>query len=222
MRSRFISLVAATFALACADVPTAPVVQPPDGIFSFEGDPPPPWAGITGEILTDGGGLSLSLSGAGGFGLSFSHSAGGNTAVYVGWLLVTPGGHAAILRFTEGANVTFSSGARIMKVNGKVSGVGRMTVGGHSYDLSAVTVFEANPECATVPFGGPSCASFSADDGSFRSDAALWTGVLSNDGGGGSDGLPPGWDDGKPGNGPPVECGMECVITTGATTGKSR
>lgn len=186
MRSPFLPLAAVIFVLACADAPTAPLVQPPIGGLQEVGKAPPPWAEISGEITTDGGVLSLSpaFSRAGSAGASFSHAAGGNTAVYVGWLLVTPGGQMAILRFAEvGTNVTFSRGAAIMKVNGKVSGRGTMTVGGHAYELSAVTEFEANGECATTAWDhdGPSCASFSAEDDSFSSEGSVWTGVLSND-----------------------------------------
>ena len=196
MRSPFIPLVAVIFAMACVDVPTAPLVQPPDGGLLVLGKAPPPWAEISGEITTDGEGSLLSLSplfsGAGTGGPSFSHSVGGNTGTYVGWLLVTPGGQTTILRFAAGGNnVTFSSGAVIMKVNGKVSGRGTMTVGGHKYDLSAVTEFQANGECASTPwdYDGPSCASFSAGNDSFSSEGSVWTGVLSNDPDG-SGGLP--------------------------------
>lgn len=222
MRSPLISLLAATFALACADVPSAPLLQPPDGSHASDGKAPPPWAETSGEVTTDGGGstfaLSPLMSRGGASGPSFSHSAGGNTAVYVGWLLVTPGEHAAILRFADGGtNVTFSKGAAIMKVNGKVSGRGTMTVGGHKYELSAVTEFEANGECATTAwdYEGPSCASFSAGDGSFRSEGSVWTGVLSNDGGRDFD-FPPGWDLCKRGG---CVC-IDCVVISGSGKGR--
>lgn len=206
MRAPLLPLLALTFVLACADVPTTPLVQSPQAGFTLvEGKAPPPWAEISGEITTSGDGAILSmsplLSRAGAGDASFSHIAGGEAATYVGWLLVTPGDHAAILRFAEGGtNVTFSGGAAIMKVGDKVSGRGTMTVGGHTYDLSAVTEFDANGECATTAwdYDGPSCASFSAGDGSFSSEGSVWTGVLSNDGGGPDWVFPPGWGDCSP------------------------
>lgn len=196
MRSPFIPLVAMAFTVACADGVTTPLLQP--GEPNFYDNPPPPWAEISGEIITDGGTLlSIAplMSRSAPDGPRATH-AGAPTATYRGWLLVSPGDRAAILRFADGGtNVTFSNGARIMKVNGKVSGHGTMTVGGHSYALSLVDEFEANRECATSPWNyeGPSCASFSAEDDSFSSEASVWTGVLSNSGGRDFD-FPPGWD----------------------------
>lgn len=188
MRLSFTVAATGALMLACADAPTAPLLQPVGGASLVIGKAPPPWALIEGEITTDGGGTTLSLSPAfsvSGVGnSSFSHSAGGNTAVYVGWFLVTPGGHTTILRFAEGGtNVTFSTGAAIMNVNGKVSGKGTMIVGGRTYELSAVTEFEANRDCALVPwdYQGPSCASFSAGDDSFSSEGSVWTGLLTTD-----------------------------------------
>lgn len=183
MRSPFIPLVAVAFIVACADVPTTPLLQP--GEPSFD-NPPPPWAEVSGDVTTDGGSsLSIAplMSRSATGGPSATH-VGGPVATYKGWLLVTPRGQASILRFADGGtNVTFSKGARIMKVNGKVSGTGTMTVGGHSYDLSLVDEFDANGECATAAwdYDGPPCASFSAEDGSFSSQGSVWTGVLSND-----------------------------------------
>lgn len=183
MRSPLIPLVAVAFIVACADGVTTPL-QP--GEPNFYDNPPPPWAEISGDILTDGG-TSLSIAPLMSRSAPGSPSAthvGGPIATYKGWLLVSPGGQASILRFAEGGtNVTFSKGARIMKVNGKVSGAGTMTVGGHSYNLSLVDEFDANGACATAAFDydGPPCASFSAEDGSFGSQGAVWTGVLSND-----------------------------------------
>lgn len=183
MRSPLIPLVAVAFIVACADGVTTPL-QP--GEPNFYDNPPPPWAEISGDILTDGG-TSLSIAPLMSRSAPGSPSAthvGGPIATYKGWLLVSPGGQASILRFAEGGtNVTFSKGARIMKVNGKVSGAGTMTVGGHSYNLSLVDEFDANGACATAAFdyAGPPCASFSAEDGSFGSQGAVWTGVLSND-----------------------------------------
>lgn len=182
MRSPFIPLLAVAFIVACADVPTTPLLQPGDPNFD---NPPPPWALIEGILSTDGGSSLARFSRvAGGGAAGMSHSPEGTTARYRAWLLVTPGGQAALLRFTEGGTATFSKGAMITKVNGKVSGRGTMTVGGHTYDLGAVTTFTANSECATTPYDGPSCASFSSGDGSFRSQGSVWTGVLSKDAGG--------------------------------------
>ena len=181
-----IALVATAFVLACADAPTTPLLQPDVPSFVL-GRAPPPWALIEGEITTDGSGgilsrISLSRSVDGG--ALMSHG-GSNTGVYRAWLLVTPGGRTSMLRFVEsGGNVTFSKGATISNVNGKVTGKGTMTLGGHTYQLSSVTEFEANGECATTPWdtNGPSCASFSAGDESFSSEGSVWTGTLSNDG----------------------------------------
>lgn len=183
MRSSFIALVAIAFALACVDAPTTPPLQPDAPSFAI-GKAPPPWALIEGEITTDGSGSTLtrlSLSRVAGGGALMSHS--GNAATYRAWLLITPGNQATLLRFTEGGTATFSNGAMISKVNGKVSGRGTMTVGGRKYELSAVTELSGDGDCTTAPWdhAGPSCASFSADDGSFSSEGSVWTGVVSND-----------------------------------------
>ena len=217
MRLPTIALAAAGFVLACADAPSAPLLQPEAASFS-DGKAPPPWAMIEGAVTTDGSGGILAS-------VSFSRSAdgpavmshNGNAATYRAWLLVTPRNHAALLRFTAGGTATFSNGAMISKVNGKVTGRGTMTVGGHTYELSAVTDFQANGECAGTPFDedGPSCASFSAGDGSFSSAGSVWTGILSNDGGGNFD-FPPGWDVCKPDG---CVC-VDCVITTGGKQGR--
>lgn len=186
MRSSFVALAAAAFMLACADAPSAPLLQPEAANLNV-GKAPPPWALIEGALTTDGGGeiaasLSFSRIAADG-GATMSHGVV-SAATYRAWLLVTPGNQAALLRFTDGGTATFSKGAMITKVNGKVSGKGTMTVAGHTYDLSAVTVFTADGDCATTPYnaGGPSCATFSAGDGSFSSKGSVWTGVLSKDG----------------------------------------
>lgn len=207
MRSTSITLLAAAFMLACADAPTSTLLEPEAASMSL-GKAPPPWALIDGEVTTDGGGAllaGLSLSRSGDGPAVMSH-AGANTATYKAWLLVTPGNQAKLLRFTEGGTATFSNGAMITKINGKVSGRGTMTVSGHTYELSAVTNFEADGECATTAFNyaGPPCATFSAGDGSFSSTGAVWTGILSNDGGGRD--FPPGWGD----------CGKvwDCVCVT--------
>lgn len=190
MRSPLAALAAAAFMLACADAPSAPSLEP-GAANLFAGKAPPPWALIEGEVSTSGDGslqsrVSFSISGDGG--AIMSH--GDDAATYRAWLLVTPGNQAKLLRFTEGGTATFSNGAMLSNVNGKISGRGTMTVDGHTYQLSAVTAFEANGECATTAwdYDGPICASFSAADGSFSSEASVWTGTLSNNGGG------PGWD----------------------------
>lgn len=213
MRSSSIALAATAFMLACADAPTSPLLEPATP--SFDGKAPPPWALISGEITTDGDGAllsALSLSRSADGPAVMSH-AGGNTATYRAWLLVTPGDHVALLRFIDGTNVTFSNGAMLSNVNSKVSGRGTMTVGGHTYALSAVTSFTADDDCVTTgPYTGPGCVTFSAGDGSFSSTGvSTWTGVLSNDGGGGRDfDFPPGWGDCRF-----FDCAcIDCVITT--------
>lgn len=222
MRSPLAPLVAVAFMVACADGVTTPLLQP--GGPNFYDNPPPPWAEVEGDVSTNGGGTAASIlplfSRAAPGGMSASHFPGGNAGTYRGWLLVSPGGQAKILRFAEGGtNVTFSNGARIMKVNGKVSGHGTMTVGGHSYDLSLVDEFEANRECATASWNyeGPSCASFSAEDDSFSSQGSVWTGVLSNDGGRDFD-FPPGWGDCKRND---CFC-INCVDAISVTSGRGR
>lgn len=227
MRSKYLPLAALALAVGCADAPMAPLPEPGPASLALEGRAPPPWALIEGQLTTDGSGEDIIVAGAT-LSLSFdgsalmSHTAGGNTATYRAWLLVTPGNQAKLLRFTEGgSNVTFSNGAMISNVNGKVSGRGTMTVGGHSYDLGAVTDFDANGECATAPwdYDGPVCATFSADDGSFSSTGSVWTGELSNDGG--RDFIfPPGWG----GCGRIFDCGcIDCfIIDSYNTKGKVR
>lgn len=210
MRRSLIASLVAVFALACADAPSAPSLEPMAPNFAV-GEAPPPWALIEGDVTTDGSGASLSLS--------FSRSGDGSarlshgvpsTATYRAWLLVTPGEQAALLRFIDGTNVTFSNGAMITKVttkgNTKVSGRGTMTVDGDVYELSSVTDFNAYRECTTAL--GARCADFDGE-GFSSAGPATWTGRLSSDGGNGG---PPNWDGGKPGNGPPIDCGFECAI----------
>ena len=186
MRTPLIALAAAAFMLACADAPSAPLLQPEAANFNL-GKAPPPWALIEGEVTTDGSGtalasVSFSRVAADG-GATMSHSAPG-VATFRAWLLITPGNQAALLRFTEGGTATFSNGAMLSNVNGKVSGRGTMTVDGHVYQLSAVDDFTANRDCMNAPGAGPSCVTFDDDEGSFSSSASVWTGTLSNDGGG--------------------------------------
>lgn len=149
---------------------------------------------IFGEVTTDEGALlSVSLSRTADGPALLSHS--GNVATYRAWLLITPGEQATLLRFIDGTNVTFSNGAMLSNVNTRVSGRGTMTVGGHTFELSAVTSFTADDDCVTAgPYTGPGCVTFSAGDGSFSSQGvSTWTGILSNDGGRDFD-FPPGWD----------------------------
>lgn len=222
MRSTSITLLAAAFVLACADAPTSTLLEPEAPSMAL-GKAPPPWALIEGEVTTDGSGevalasISFSLSATDGAAV-MSHGVG-STATYQAWLLVTPGNQAKLLRFVNDPNktATFSNGAMITKINGKVSGRGTMTVSGHTYELSAVTQFEADGECATSAYNysGPPCATFSAGDGSFSSAGSVWTGILSNDGGGGFD-LPPGWD----GCGITVDCVCVNCEIIGSYSGK--
>ena len=203
MRSRYVPLAAMAFVVACADAPTAPLLQPDVANFALDGRAPPPWALIEGTLETDGSGeLTASFSRIASDGAATMSHDGSGVATYRAWLLVTPGNQAQLLRFTEGGtNVTFSNGAMLSNVNGKVTGRGTMIVDGHLYQLSAVTQFEANGDCATTPWDedGPLCASFSAGDGSFSSEASVWTGILSNDGG-------------NQNPGPPFDDCLKCVI----------
>lgn len=218
MRSTYLPLAAMAFVVACTDAPTVPVLQPDAPNLSLDGRAPPPWALINGELTTDGDGalLSLSFSRSADGAAVMSH-AGSNTATYQAWLLVTPGNQANLLRFTNGGTAQFSNGAMLSNVNGKISGKGTMTVDGHTYELSAVTIFTADADCVRIEeYDGPGCATFSAGDGSFSSTGSVWTGILSNTGGNGS-GSPPGWDD---------PCDFECVcincVTTTESNGKRR
>lgn len=190
MRTSSITLLAAAFTLACADAPTSTLLEP-TGTSTSLGKAPPPWALIEGELLTDGEGATfarLSFSRSAGEGAAVMSHAGGTAATFKAWLLVTPGNQAKLLRFTEGGTATFSNGAMLTNINGKVSGRGTVTVGGHTYELSSVTEFDASGECAQTAwnYDGPVCASFEGEG--FSSDASVWTGILSNNGGG------PGWD----------------------------
>lgn len=183
MRLSSIALAATTLALACVDAPTTPTLEPGSPSFVL-GKAPPPWALIEGEITTDGAFASVSMSRVANGGALMSH-AGGSTARYRAWLLVTPGGKVSMLRFVEtGTNVTFSKGSTISNVNGKVTGKGTMVIGGHTYGLDAVTEFTADADCALAAWdqSGPACATFSAGDDSFSSEGSVWTGVLANDG----------------------------------------
>ncbi|MGI8618816.1 MAG: hypothetical protein ACR2L6_06960 [Gemmatimonadaceae bacterium] len=190
MRSRLIVFAFAALTVACSDAPIAPLLQPLEARFGeYEDDPPPPWAVVGGGGTTPTG--------------SFSYTAN---------FLVNPPGNVAWLHFTGGTNVRFSGGARLLSVNGNVKGVGTMTVGGTTYNLSSVATFTYDASCTTNV--AASCASFSGKG--FSSERSSWTGQLANDGRNRI---------GKPGDGggDPIFCITECVSGSfGGTPGKSR
>ena|SRR5687768_2299046 len=154
MRRTPILMLAAVFALACADTPSSPMLEP--AVPSFDRAPvpdypPPPYAIITGDVSTE-------------------HEA----ATYTANFFVNKPGNVAWLMFTGGTGVTFSQGARIMSVNGNVSGFGTMTIGGSTYKLNTVSDFDFNGNCTSTVRG--SCASFEGEG--FQSFGSAWTGQI--------------------------------------------
>ncbi|MBA3776668.1 MAG: hypothetical protein H0X11_09545 [Betaproteobacteria bacterium] len=169
MRSRLIVFAFAAFTVACSDAPIAPLLQPLEASFGeYDDNPPPPWAVVGGSGATETEAV-------------FSYTAN---------FLVNPPGNVAWLHFTGGENVKFSGGARLLSVNGNLKGVGTLTVGGTTYQLSSVATFEFNASCTTnttirtnttdTSNRAASCASFSGEG--FRSEGSFWTGRLANDG----------------------------------------
>lgn len=177
MQTRLLVFALAALTMACSDAPTAALLQPVEARFGeWEDDPPPPWITNAGDGATESGAFS-----------------------YTGNFLVNPPGNVAWLNFTGGVNVKFSQGARLLSVNGNVSGVGTMTVGGTTYKLSSVESFEYDATCTTNR--AVSCASFSGDG--FSSSQSFWTGEVANDGRNGK---------GKPGDGDDDEGCITCVV----------
>src|SRR5687768_3361147 len=151
-RSPFLML-AAVVALACADTPSSPLLEPQMPSFDKGGAPapapdypPPPFA------IIEGGGTTAEN-------IAFT---------YIANFFVNKPGNVAWVMFT-GGSATFSNNARIVSVNGNVSGFGTMTVGGTTYQLNTVNEFGFNGNC-TVTRG--SCASFSGSG--FSSSGSIW------------------------------------------------
>jgi hypothetical protein len=120
-------------------------------------NPPPPWAVIQGDASVEYENATYSFS-------------------YVGWVFINKPGNVAWLMFRDGGNTaTFSGGARLMTVNGKVIGSGSVTIGSNTFQLSSVTDFSVDRSCTD---GGRSCVSFGG--GGFSSSWSEWTGALAN------------------------------------------
>lgn len=195
MRFRYLSLAAMAFVLACADAPSAPqqfdeaaspFQQPGLMSYTFDGRPPPPWA------IIEGGGTT-------------EH---GEPFVWFANLFINKPGNVAWVMFTGGTNVSFSPNARIMSVNGNVVGVGTLTVGGTTFQLSSVQTMSYDRGCTSPLMNRQvTCASFSGDG--FSSTYSIWTGKLAND---------RNKVIGKPGDGDEV-CYEACYIDIG-TSGK--
>ncbi|MBA3578767.1 MAG: hypothetical protein H0W42_02170 [Gemmatimonadaceae bacterium] len=123
MRRSLITLLAAVFAMACADMPTTPLLTAADASFDrapAPDYPPPPFAVVDGSASTEHGTFS-----------------------FTGHFFANKPGNVAWLQFqsttTEG--VTFSSNARIQSVNGKVSGTGTIAIGGNTIYLRDIETF---------------------------------------------------------------------------------
>ena len=138
MRRSFIPMLAAVFAIACADVPTTPLLTAPDASFErapLPDNPPPPFAVLDASASTEYGDFN-----------------------FVAHLFINKPGNVAWLQFhtSRTTGVTFSSNARIMSVNGDVSGVGTISIGGNTIHLSDIEEFEyaTYRTTSSVSFGG--------------------------------------------------------------------
>ncbi len=120
MRRSLIPMLFAALAVACSEVPTAPLLTASERFDFTYDNPPPPFAVVHGEVSTEYG--------------SFS---------YTGHFFTNKPGNIAWLQFrsTTTAGVTFSSNARIMSVNGDVSGVGTISINGNTIRLNEIDTF---------------------------------------------------------------------------------
>lgn len=143
MRRSFIPMLAAVFAFACSDLPTATQLEPMDASFAREpggvpevDNPPPPFAIVTGT----GEVASMPYS----FTAKFFANKPGNIA----WLQFTS---------IVGESATLSSNARIMIQNGEIKGTGTIRVGGNTIDLRTVNSFNYQTYRTTgfVSFSAP-------------------------------------------------------------------
>lgn len=139
MRRTFIATVVAVFALGCSEVPTSPLLSaaaPSFDRFTYD-NPPPPFAVVDGSATTEHGTFS-----------------------FTGHLFINKPGNVAWLQFqsTTTAGVSFSPNARIMSVNGDVSGVGTISIGDNTIHLNGVNSFTYQTYRTTrsVSFGGGS------------------------------------------------------------------
>jgi len=143
MRRSLITILAAVFAMACADMPTTPLLTATDASFErapVPDYPPPPFATVDGTAETAYG-----------------------TVTFVAHFFANKPGNVAWLQFKSGSAV-FSANARIMSNNGTVSGIGTITLAGGVVDLSKVTVFNYLSYRATnaLSFSGGDISSGSA------------------------------------------------------------
>ena len=143
MRRSLIPMLAAVLTFACADAPTTPLLTAMDPSFErapIPDYPPPPFAIISGDVSTEYGDFN-----------------------FVAHFFANKPGNIAWLQFksTTTAGVTFSSNARIMSVNGDVSGVGTVSIGGNTIQLSEIDTFayQSYRFTNTVSFSGGSVRS---------------------------------------------------------------
>lgn len=156
MRSSLAWLASLAFVVACADAPIAPLLQQPP-IASFdeeEDDPPPPWQRVAGSIVIGTGTVN--------FDANFFANKPGNVA----WLQ---------FQSSTTAGVTFSANARIMSVNGDVSGVGTISINGNPIQLNEIDTFnyESYRTNGALSFSG----------GGIRLGSVKGGGIIDGDGG---------------------------------------
>ena len=122
MRVRLSMMLVMAFTVsACSDAPTTPLLTPTEASFGFwAGDPPPPFAIVSGDVSTEYGDFN-----------------------FVAHFFTNKPGNIAWLQFksTTTAGVTFSANARIMSNNGVVSGVGTISIGDNTIQLSEIETF---------------------------------------------------------------------------------
>lgn len=138
MRRLLIPMLVSVFVVsACTDAPTAPLLSAADASFERVGDPPPPFAVVDGSAATEYGAFSFTAH--------FFANKPGNVA----WLQ---------FQSTTTQGVSFSSNARIMSVNGKVSGTGTISIGGSTIYLRDIDTFtyQTYRTNKTISFSGGS------------------------------------------------------------------
>lgn len=137
MRRSLIPMLFATFAVACADVPTAPLLAAAEGYEAYYDNPPPPFAVVYGEVSTEYGDFN-----------------------FVGHFFTNKPGNIAWLQFksTTKEGVSLSANARIMSVNDDVSGVGTISIDGNTIQLSDIDTFDYQSYRSTrsISFSGGS------------------------------------------------------------------
>ena len=164
MRRSWIATMAAVFAIGCTEVPSAPLLEPVAASFETS-EPPPPWAVASGSISTEYGEISFSAG-----------------------LFINKPGNVAWLQFHTVSSVdgtaTATKNARIMSLNGKVSGVGTISVGGNTIYLNEVTTFTYSTyrTTKTVSFSGGSILRGTASTGKVGGDEGSCTSACYEDG----------------------------------------